>query len=99
MSTVYNQYWTIMKPPQYRLDLVGRGGRGHCFSSSTVSEAYPCWVRGTSIAWPTDELYVSYCMRFPHFVLTEPVNENIKIFYPTGTAPRAMSTMPSPGRT
>jgi hypothetical protein len=79
---VYDKYWKALTPPQYKLDAVGRNGGGRCFSSGTVSEAYPCWMRTLSSAWPSDELYVSFWMRYPKFVLTDPTNENFKIFYP-----------------
>lgn len=96
---VYNKYWALMAPPQFRLDAVGRNGTGHCFSSGTVSEVYPCWVRGLSTPWPTDELYVSYWMRYPKFVPTDPANENLKLFYPhwDGTASYAHYAMTGPG--
>jgi hypothetical protein len=95
---VYNKNWAVMKPPQYRLDAVGRNGTGRCFSSGTVGEAYPCWMRNTTAPWPTDELYVSCWMRYPKFVLTDPANENIKFFYPhwDGTASYVHFAMTGP---
>jgi hypothetical protein len=78
---VYGSNWEELSPPQYNLDETGRGGAGYCFSSGTVSEAYLCWMNDVPNPWPSDELYVSFWMRYPTFESTDTM-ENFKIFYP-----------------
>ena len=80
--TVFDKAWRALASPQYSLGSLGRNGSGRCFSSGTVSEAYLCWNRDLPSPWPTDELYVSFWMRYPTFRSTDTVNENIKLFYP-----------------
>lgn len=79
---VIGHNWANLKPPQYNLDAVGVNGTGHCFSSGTTNEAYLHWVNQIPKPWPSDEMFVSYWMRYPKFILTDPTNENLKIFYP-----------------
>lgn len=58
----------------------GRGGSGYSFGSGTYQSPRIHWYGlGT---WYTDELYVSFYMRYPTFTHNYP-NENIKFFYPT----------------
>ncbi len=80
--SIIGHNWAVLAPGQYHLDAVGRGGTGHCLTSGTVNEAYLYWRNPVPGSWPSDELYVSFWMRYPKFITTEPVNENIKIFYP-----------------
>lgn len=72
----------VLAPPQYNLQAVGRGGNGFCFSSGTVNEAFLLAI-GNAIPnpWPTDEMYVSFWLRYPTFTPTVAM-ENIKLFYP-----------------
>ena len=78
---VYGHNWAVLNPPQYNLNQVGRGGKGYCFSSGTVSEAHLCWRKNVPNPWPTDEFYVSFWMRYPTFRQTDN-HENLKLFYP-----------------
>ncbi len=78
---IYGSNWAILNPPQYNLDAIGRGGEGYAFSSGTVNQAYTCWDRNVPNPWPSDEMYVSFWMRYPTFTSTDP-HENIKVFYP-----------------
>ncbi|HNY64409.1 MAG TPA: hypothetical protein PKM41_03160 [Deltaproteobacteria bacterium] len=80
--TVYGNSWNTLLPPQYTLNEPGRNGRDRSFTSGTVSAAHLCWKTNVPSPWPTDEFYVSFWMRYPFFVTTDPVNENLKIFYP-----------------
>ncbi|HQG31927.1 MAG TPA: hypothetical protein PLA83_08365 [Deltaproteobacteria bacterium] len=75
-------YGAVATPPQYAFASQGRDGTGHCFSSGTVSATWLQWPSETMLRpWPSDELYVSFWMRYPTFTRTDP-NENIKFFYP-----------------
>jgi len=79
--TVYGGDWAVLSPPQYNLTSVGRGGSGYCFSSGSVDEA---WLYHNNTGMPdpaTDDMYVSFWMRYPTFTSTD-THENIKIFYP-----------------
>ncbi len=78
---VYGHNWAPMTPPQYNLGAVGRNGKGYCFSSGSVNEANLLWKKDIYNPWPTDELYVSFWMRYPTFRSTD-AHENIKFFYP-----------------
>jgi hypothetical protein len=80
--TVYGNSWNKLSPPQYNLTAVGRDGTGHSFTSGTVDAAYMCWKTNVPNPWPTNQFYVSYWMRYPRYVTTNSVNENLKIFYP-----------------
>ena len=84
---VYGSDWAVLTPPDYNLSSVGRGATGYCFSSGTVNEAYLCWMKNVPNPWPSDEMYVSFWMRYPTFTSTDS-HENIKFFYPhwNGTA-------------
>ncbi len=68
-------------PPQYHLNAVGRNGNGHSFSSGTVNQAYLSWEKNLPNPWPSDEMYVSFWMRYPTFKSTDTM-ENLKLFYP-----------------
>lgn len=85
--TVYGANWTVVSPPGYNLESVGRNGAGYCFSSGTVAAAHLCWMNNIPNPWPSDEMYVSFWMRYPKYEHTD-ANENFKIFYPhwNGTA-------------
>lgn len=78
---VYGKNWQVLNPPQYNLNAKGRDGIGYAFSSGTNSEAHLCWMGSTLNPWPTDELYVSFWMRYPTFVRSDAM-ENLKVFYP-----------------
>jgi hypothetical protein len=80
--TVFGNSWNILSPPQYNLNESGRSGSGRCFTSGSISAAYLCWRTNVPSPWPTDEFYVSFWMRYPKCVITDSVNENLKIFYP-----------------
>ncbi len=73
--------WAILSPPQYNLNAVGRSGAGYSFTSGTINEAYLHWRNQIPNPWPTDDLYVSFWMRYPTFRQTDS-HENIKLFYP-----------------
>ena len=79
--TVYGKNWQVLSPPQYNLNATGREGAGYAFSSGTNSQAHLCWMGDTLNPWPTDELYVSFWMRYPTFVRNDSM-ENLKVFYP-----------------
>jgi len=87
-----------ISPPQYNLNEVGRGGTGYCFSSGTINEAFLIWI-GSSVPnpWPSDELYMSFWMRYPTFTSTDS-HENIKVFYPhwNGTSSYVHYSMAGP---
>jgi hypothetical protein len=70
-----------LEPPQYNLNAVGRTGVGYCFSSGTVNSANLLWIDDMVDPWPSDEMYVSFWMRYPTFKSTDS-HENIKFFYP-----------------
>ena len=82
---VYGRNWATLSPPQYNLDSVGRGASGYCFSSGTVNEAHLNWGalgKGSMPnPWPSDEMYVSFWMRYPSYTETDDM-ENFKVFYP-----------------
>ena len=78
---IYGNNWAVLSPPQYNLTEVGRGGTGYCFSSGTIATAYTCWMQNVPHPWPSDEMYVSFWMRYPTFESTDS-HENIKLFYP-----------------
>lgn len=78
---VFGHNWAEMTQPQYNLSKVGRGDKGFCFSSGTINEANLLWKKDIFNPWPTDELYVSFWMRYPTYQNTDS-HENIKIFYP-----------------
>ena len=78
---IYGGGWSLLSPPQYNLDQVGRNGQGFSFSSGTVSEANISWEKNVPSPWPSDELYFSMWMRYPSFTSTDSM-ENFKIFYP-----------------
>ncbi len=79
---VYGHNWAKLSPPQYNLTAVGRNGTGYAFASGTVNEANMYWGADKMITpWPTDEMYVSFWMRYPTFKKTAAM-ENIKLFYP-----------------
>lgn len=80
--TVYDKHWNVLRSPQYNLTAVGRNSTGRCFSSGTCNEAFLVWQRQVPRPWPTSEFYVSFWMRYPTYRVTDPVNENFKIFYP-----------------
>jgi hypothetical protein len=82
MLTVFGNGWRVLSLPEYNLDAPGRNGTGHCFSSGTERSAHLAWNKGIPNPWPTDEMYVSFWMRYPTFTPTNPINENIKLFYP-----------------
>ncbi|MCK4825922.1 hypothetical protein KA005_59790, partial [bacterium] len=79
--TVYGSNWAKLSPPQYNLNSVSRNGAGYCFSSGTSPMAYLCWESNIPYPWPSDEMYVSFWMRYPTFTSTDS-HENIKFFYP-----------------
>jgi len=75
-------YSGVAAPPQYTFSSPGRDGGGSCFASGTIPDAFLQWpVEQIPKPWPSDELYVSFWMRYPTFASVDP-NENIKIFYP-----------------
>lgn len=79
---VYGHNWAKLSPPQYNLTAAGRNGTGYAFASGTVNEANMYWGADKMITpWPTDEMYVSFWMRYPTFKKTAAM-ENIKLFYP-----------------
>lgn len=57
----------------------GHGGSGYSFGSGTTNATWLEWNFGNT--WYTDELYVSFWMRYPTFTKNYS-NENIKFFYP-----------------
>ncbi|OFZ39782.1 MAG: hypothetical protein A2504_12380 [Bdellovibrionales bacterium RIFOXYD12_FULL_39_22] len=83
--SVYGAYgatgYVLQLPPQYNLDQVGRGGSGFAFSSGTVNQAWPSWDKNLPNPWPSDEMYVSFWIRYPTFTSTDTM-ENFKVFYP-----------------
>lgn len=60
-------------------------GSGYSFGSGTVNGPWLEWggfyAGGAIGTWYTDELYVSFWMRYPTYTHTDP-NENVKFFYP-----------------
>lgn len=79
---VYGHNWAKLNLPEYNLDAAGRDGTGYAFSSGTVNEANLYWGQDKIPSpWPTDEMYVSFWMRYPTFTSTDDM-ENIKVFYP-----------------
>jgi len=75
-------YGAVAAPPQYAYASPGRDGRGSCFASGTVAAAWLQWPTAKlPKPWPSDEMYVSFWMRYPTFTRTDP-NENVKFFYP-----------------
>ncbi|HPW68460.1 MAG: hypothetical protein WDA72_00855 [Desulfomonilia bacterium] len=80
--TVYGKNWQALSPPQYNLNAAGRNAGGYAFSSGTTNMAHLCWMGETMLSpWPTDELYVSFWMRYPTFSRSDSM-ENLKVFYP-----------------
>jgi hypothetical protein len=80
--TVYGESWNVLQPPAYNLNAPGRDGAGHSFSSGSDHVAHLVWSKGIPNPWPTDEMYVSFWMRYPSYTPVYPYNENIKLFYP-----------------
>lgn len=75
-------YGAVAAPPQYTYAGPGRDGKGSCLSSGTVAANWLQWTGGKlPKPWPSDEMYISFWMRYPTFTNTDP-NENIKFFYP-----------------
>jgi len=75
-------YGAIAALPQYSYASPGRGGTGYSFASGTVAATWVQWPSSAMLKpWPSDEMYVSFWMRYPKFVNTDS-HENIKIFYP-----------------
>lgn len=75
-------YFGVAAPPQYGFAGPGRDGAGACFASGTIPDVFLQWtMEQIPKPWPSDELYVSFWMRYPTFANSDP-NENIKIFYP-----------------
>ncbi|MDD3498663.1 MAG: hypothetical protein PHH24_04165 [Candidatus Moranbacteria bacterium] len=85
----------------YDLDHVGYGGTGYCFTGTSDltdnrNEVFLSWEPhgdevGPPKPWPTNEWYVAFQVKFPHFnpCYTD-CYENIKMFYPAweGTSNR-----------
>lgn len=75
-------YGAVAAPPQYNFAGPGRDGDGSCFSSGTVAATWLQWPTDKlPKPWPSDEMYVSFWMRYPTFTKTDS-NENVKFFYP-----------------
>lgn len=71
-----------ISPPEYSLVSPGRGGTGYCYSSGSIRDPYLEWMNANiPKPWPSNEMYVSYWMRYPTFTSTDS-NENFKFFYP-----------------
>ncbi|MFO7972000.1 MAG: hypothetical protein R6U40_09645 [Desulfobacterales bacterium] len=66
---------------EYEFVNPGKNGTGYSLCSGTVSEIGLFWIDNVPKPWPTDELYVSFWMRYPEFTSTD-TNENFKFFYP-----------------
>lgn len=63
----------------------GRGGSGYSYGSGTINATFLEWggAYGTPPGtWYTDEIYVSFWMRYPTYTWCG-ANDNIKFFYPT----------------
>lgn len=70
-----------VSPPRYQLSSPGRGDAGYCFASGTARDPFLEWRYDNT--WPTNELYVSFWVRYPS--RTSPDGDshwNIKTFYP-----------------
>ena len=72
-------------PPVWQANSPGRGGTGYCFASGTAEggerDPFVGWTYGGT--WYTQELYVSFWMRFPSRVYPDGDGHwNIKTFYP-----------------
>jgi hypothetical protein len=75
---------TCTEGVDYVLDAKGRNGSNGSFLSLQReglldAECWMWWVYGDT--WPTNEIYVSMWVAYPHFVNTDS-HENIKLFYP-----------------
>lgn len=62
-------------------------GSGYSVGSGTINAIYVEWGGyyggGASVGeWSSDELYLSYWMKYPSYVHRESDNDNIKFFYP-----------------
>lgn len=68
-----------ISPPRYQFN-TGRGGSGYCFASGTVRDPYLKW--DVNSTWFTQELYVSWWVRFPSYTRDGDGWWNIKMFYP-----------------
>lgn len=83
--TPYGMNWAVLSEGQYTYGH-GRGGSGYSFGSGTVLQSWLHWSYGAR--WPTDEIYVSFWMRYPQYN-REYTNDNLKFFYPHfGTSTR-----------
>jgi hypothetical protein len=70
-----------ISPPKFVFSTPGRGGTGFAFSSGSVHDAFLEWRFNNK--WYTDELYVSFWMRYPSRIYPDGDNHwNIKTFYP-----------------
>src|SRR3989339_710893 len=78
---VYGPNWSVLSPPDYNLNAVGRNGTGYSFSSGNVNSAHLVWKNNIPSPWPSDEMHVSFWMRYPNFTSTDTF-ENFKLFYP-----------------
>jgi len=80
--TVYSNNWHVCSYPGDYAFIEGRGGQGYSFVTAGQRSAYLNWkTPQLPSSWPSDELYVSFWMRYPTFTSTDPM-ENIKVFYP-----------------
>ena len=61
----------------------GRDGSGYSifFRMSDSRDSTLIWIKNVPSPWPSDEMYVSFWMRYPEYIKVEN-HENMKIFYP-----------------
>lgn len=72
-------------PSNYHIAATGRGGTGYAFSSCSVSSdqspvSYLRWLYNAQ--WPTNEMYISFWMKYTNYSAGTAGNQNFKFFYP-----------------
>jgi hypothetical protein len=61
---------------------VGRGGTGYSYGSGDTHDVWVSWERGSDgLSWFTDELYLSYYIRYPSWTSDGDNYWNAKFFY------------------
>jgi hypothetical protein len=72
--------WNIA-PPRFSWG-TGRGGSGYSYGSGTTLPVFVSWERGSGgELWYTNELYVSFWMRYPTWITDGDSYWNLKFFY------------------
>lgn len=90
IETVKDNWNEAVEGVDFDLDTVGYGGTGYCFNAAYEVPSYLVWWYSTT--WPTNEMYVSFYMKFSSY--GGGLN---KFFYPhwDGTASKVVASVNS----